>query len=460
VCKSCVNLAEDFWNLRVCNLRKYFYTPPVIFLRYCMLGKIFASKYFSVFLITFVNGLSMTMLFPVLPFIVKWYNQPEIVLGILLATFSLFQFLAAPIMWALSDMHGRKPVLMITQLGTFLSWVVLGIASQVPDVSVWIISVPILIIFFSRVFDGITGWNMSVAQAILADMSTPDERTKVFGLNGAVFGFSLIIGPALGGLTIASDMWYLLTAIVWWIISLVTLWLMYKLLRESLPESKRKEKMKISFKQMNILAQFMRWRHINTVRYTILMKAFIFFGFVWYTSISTLYLIDRFNFSELQTGLYLTFTGSFLIFHQAVSIRYFVNKFRDRKSLLIGMLCMWVSFLMMWLAPNIVIFTFVYFFAILGISLCFATLGSLISRSVNEKNQGEIMGISSSFESFIAILAPVVFTALYSWIDFSPYLYIGFIPLVWFIISRIFFKNIEFHVDRDDENHNSAFQAV
>jgi len=211
---------------------------------------------------------------------------------------------------------------------------------------------------------------------------------------------------------------------------------------------------------MNILAQFMRWRHINTVRYTILMKAFIFFGFVWYTSISTLYLIDRFNFSELQTGLYLTFTGSFLIFHQAVSIRYFVNKFRDRKSLLIGMLCMWVSFLMMWLAPNIVIFTFVYFFAILGISLCFATLGSLISRSVNEKNQGEIMGISSSFESFIAILAPVVFTALYSWIDFSPYLYIGFIPLVWFIISRIFFKNIEFHVDRDDENHNSAFQAV
>ena len=410
-----------------------------------MLSRIFQSKYFSVFLITFVNGLSMTMLFPVLPFIVKWYNQPEIVLGVLLATFSLFQFIAAPIMGALSDMYGRKPVLMITQLGTFLSWIILAIASFVPDVSLWFLSLPILVIFFSRVFDGITGGNMSVAQAILADMSTPDERAKIFWLNGAVFGFSLIIGPAIGGLTIASSMGYFLTAIVWAVISLLTLGLMYILLKESLPEDKRKKKIKISFRQMNIFAQYTRWKHINTVRYTILMKAFIFFGFVGYTSISTLYLIDRFNFSELQTWLYLTFTGSFLIFHQAVSIRYFVMRFRDRKSLLIGTLCMWVSFIGMGLTQNIVIFTMIYFFAILGISLCFATLGSLISRSVNEKNQWEIMGMSTSFESFISILAPVIFTGLYTSLDISPYLYLGILPLLWFAMSRLFFRNVEFH---------------
>jgi MFS family permease len=91
-------------------------------------------------------------------------------------------------MGALSDMYGRKPVLMITQAGTFLSWVVLAIASFIPDsLSIGIISVPIFVIFISRVFDGITGGNMSVAQAILADMSKPEERTKVFGMNGAVF---------------------------------------------------------------------------------------------------------------------------------------------------------------------------------------------------------------------------------------------------------------------------------
>ena len=421
-----------------------------LFFRCPMLRNIFNSKYFSVFLITFVNGLSMTMLFPVLPFIVSGYNQPAYVLWILLATFSLFQFLAAPIMGALSDMYGRKPVLMITQLGTFLSWIILGLASFVPDIYIWIFSLPILVIFISRVFDGITWGNMSVAQAILADMSKPQDRSKIFWLNGAVFGFALIVGPALGWLTLASSYWYTLTALVWWLISLITFVIMYFLLKESLPPSRRKEKIRIKFKQMNIYAQFVRWKHINTVRYTMLMRIFMMFAFVWYTSISTLYLIDTFWFSELQTGLYLTFTWSFLIFHQAVSIRYFVDRFRDRKSLLLGLLFMGTAFIAMGLSSSIVIFTLIYFFAVLGISLCFATLGSLLSRSVDEKNQGEVMGMSASFESFISIIAPIIFTISYANIDISPYVYLWVLPLVWFLVSRIFFKNIEFHIARKE----------
>lgn len=91
-------------------------------------------------------------------------------------------------MGAFSDMYGRKPVLMITQLGTFFSWIVLALASFVPEtLSLGIVSLPIFVIFISRVSDGITGGNVSVAQAILADMSHPEERTKVFGMNGAVF---------------------------------------------------------------------------------------------------------------------------------------------------------------------------------------------------------------------------------------------------------------------------------
>ena len=347
-------------------------------------------------------------------------------------------------------MYGRKPVLIITQFGTFLSWIILAIASFVPESAYFgIISIPIFVIFISRVFDGITWWNASVAQAILADMSTPEERTKVFGMNGAVFGLSLIIGPALWGLSLASSRSYLATAILWWIISLVTLILMYFILKESLPESKRKAKMKVSFKQMNIFAQYKKWQHINTVRYTMLMKTFMFFGFVGYTSISTLYLIDNFWFSELQTWLYLTFTWSFLIFHQSVSIRYFVDRFKDRKSLLIGLLTLGIAFFLMWLAPNIIVFTLFYFFAVLGISLCLSTLGSLMSRSVDENNQWEIMGMSASYESFISILAPLFFTALYWTVTLSPYLYISCLPILAYAISKIFFSNIEFQAHRE-----------
>jgi MFS family permease len=104
----------------------------------------------------------------------------------------------------------------------------------------------------------------------------------------------------------------------------------------------------------------------------------------------------------------------------------------------------------MGLTGNIIIFTMIYFFLVLGISLCFATLGALISRSVDEKNQGEIMGMSSSFESLISILAPIVFTGLYTSFSLSPYLYIAFLPLIAFAISRIFFHTIVF--DRSPEH--------
>lgn len=407
--------------------------------------RMFRSRFAVIFLLTFVNGLSMTMLFPVLPFIVKSYNQPEVVLWILLGTFSLFQFLASPVMGVLSDMYGRKPVLLITQFGTFLSWIILAGASFFDNtLLLGVISLPILIIFLSRVFDGITGGNASVAQAILADMSLPSERTKVFGMNGAVFGLSLIVWPALGGLSMASSYWYLATAILGWFISLVTLLLMFYFLKESLPIERRKDKVRISFEQINIWSQLKKWGKIETIRYTMIMKTFIFVSFISYTSISTLYLIDKFGFSEIQTGLYLTFTGSFLIFHQTISIGYFICTFRDRRTLLFGTLFMGSAFLIMWLTDSIVVFTLFYFFAVLGISLCLSTLWALLSRSADEANQGEVMGMSASFESFIAILVPILATTLYAVVPLSPYVYIGLFAFLAFIVSKVFFPNIVF----------------
>lgn len=415
-----------------------------------LIRKLVDSRFFVIFLLTFVNGLSMTMLFPVLPFLVKNFQEPEYILGILLATFSFFQFIAAPIFWAVSDMYGRKPILLITQAGTFLSWIILGISALLPHTDILgILSLPIFIIFVSRMFDGITWGNISVAQAILSDLSKPEERSKTFWMNAAFFGLALIVWPALWWLTLWSSWGYLATAILGASISLVTLWIMFFLLEESLQEEKRKQKMKISFRQLNIVSQMKKWGHINTVKYTIIMKACIFFGFVGYTSISTLYLIDRFWFTELQTGLYLTFTWSFLIFHQMLSIRKVIERLKDRKSLLLAMGIMSWAFFLMGLTGNIIIFTCLYFFLVLGISLSFATLNSLLSRSVDAKNQGEIMGMNSSFESFISIGAPIVFTSMYTLIPFSPYLYIAFFPLWALLISRIFFRNIEFHIHRE-----------
>ncbi len=406
---------------------------------------IFASKYFIIFLLTFVNGLSMTMLFPVLPYIIKTYQQPEVVLWVLLGTFSLFQFLAAPILGSLSDSYGRKPILIVTQAGTLLSWIVLWFAYLLPDTTLFgFILLPILVIFLSRMFDGITGWNASVAQAVLADMTNQEERSKVFGMNGAVFGMSLLVGPALGSLSVWFSISFLGTAILWAIISLITLAIMYVSFQETLAIEDRKEKVKIRFKEINVFAQIYKWGGITTIKYALIMKLFIFTSFVSYTSVSALYLMDVFGFSASNIWFYLTSTGCFLIFHQAVSIRYFLKNFWDRKSLLFALIFMAVWFTCMWLSKNIGVFTLFYFVAVLWISLSFTTLWALFSRSADKKNQWEVLGMSTWLESLISIGVPIAATFAYGYLTFSIFIIIGIIPLWALILSLLFFRKLEY----------------
>ncbi|MDA9128850.1 MFS transporter [Candidatus Gracilibacteria bacterium] len=396
------------------------------------------------FLLTFVNGLSMTMLFPVLPFVIKLYDQPEVVLGILFATFSLFQFIAAPILGGLSDKYGRKPILILTQAGTFLSWVVLGIAATLPEKTLFgFLLLPILVIFLSRMFDGITGGNASVAQAMMADITKSEERSKVFGINGAVFGFSIMIGPALGSLAMTGNQSYLGVAILGGSISAIALGIMFFILKETLPPSKSSKEIKISLKKLNVFSQIQTWGKIPMIRSVIITKLFMYSAFVAYTSISTLYLIDFFGFSADKVGYYLTFTGSFIIFHQSVSIRYFLGRFGDRWSLTFALFCLGIGFIVMGFSQNIIFFTLFYFVMVLGVALAFTTMGSLLSRSVDASHQGEVMGMSTSLESFISIGIPILATYVYGLLDFSIYFIIAILPFIAFLISYFFSPNID-----------------
>lgn len=123
----------------------------------------------------------------------------------------------------------------------------------------------------------------------------------------------------------ASSYSFLATALLGAIISLITLAIMHFVLRETLDEAHRDREVHISLKKLNILNQAKRWKHLETVRYISLMKVLYMFAFVSYTSIMTLYLIDTFELSELQVGLYMMFTGTFLILHQAVSVHKITN---------------------------------------------------------------------------------------------------------------------------------------
>ena len=170
---------------------------------------------------------------PVLPFIVKSYGGGSIMYGVLLSMYPLFQFFAAPILGAWSDMLGRRPVLLISQAGTLLSWVIFAVSYVIPPIYFGPIALPLVVIMVSRIADGATGGNNSVANAYITDITKPENRSKIFSYLGGVVGLGLIIGPSIGGFTSSLGIGYLGTALVNMSISLVTLILMYFYLPES-----------------------------------------------------------------------------------------------------------------------------------------------------------------------------------------------------------------------------------
>lgn len=399
------------------------------------------SKFLSVYILTVVNGLSMMMFFPLLPVIVSNYQVSALVLGGLVATYSFFQMIGAPLLGSLSDLYGRKPILIITQAGTFMSWILLATGFIIPVSStLWGFSLPLCIIFLARIIDGITGGNNSVAQAMVADMTTQEERAIVFGKTGAVMGGTLIVGPVLGALAMSTSIGMLGTAILGGVTSFIALLYMVFSLQESLTE--KKESLEVSFQNINVFSQIKKWKKIPMIKMMIILKIFFFMGFTIYTTLGGLYLIDFFGFKPENVGFYLAFTGSFLIFHQIFSLKYLLAKYDKMTIFLLGQGIMFLSFYIMGFIDILWLFTCFYFFAVLGISISFNTLQALISTAVDQKSQGEVMGMTNGIESFLMIIAPLFGSWAYGYFynDISIYSIISFFPLFGLGIYYIYFR--------------------
>jgi len=406
----------------------------------------FGSKFFVIFLLTFTNGLSFSMLIPVLPSIIRSYDLPEIYLGLLLGTYSLFQFIATPIIWKLSDYYGRKKLLLITQAWTFLCWITLWTAYILPEEKIfWTLLLPIFVVFLARAIDWITWWNESVARSVIADKTQASERSSQFWNVSAVMGFAIVIWPALGSFSLGWGIWFLWTATVWAIVSVITLIIIYFYLQESLSQSDRSENPKIKLKRLNLIGQFYNWKDSGVVKYASIMRVAIFITFISYTSISTLYLIDNLGFTDTNVGYFSAFIGIFIIFHQIISVKKIVNYFGDRSGLIFWLIAMGLWFIWMWFAwENIYLYSISNFISILWVWTCFSTNSALFSKSVSKKNQGEVLGFSSSIQSFISVWVPPVATLIYSSINFSIYFIIGTIPLIAALSWKIYFGKPEY----------------
>jgi MFS transporter, DHA1 family, tetracycline resistance protein len=388
------------------------------------------------YLLTFVNVLGFAILMPVLPFIVEDYGAPKWVYGLLLTFYSAFQFLGSPYLGGLSDERGRKPVLIISQVGTLLSWIVFLFALSLPETPIWGYALPLWIIALSRILDGITGGNSSVANAYVADITTKEEKSYIFGYLGGIAGLGMIVGPGLGGFAASSSWGYSGTILLATGISTITLISIFIYLKESHPvENRGQVKHKSLIKSIFVLKRIREANAGQTVNLIFLLKFIFSIMMAFYVSTIALFLIDLFEFNEQELGLFMLIVGVFLAFNQVVMSKLFINKFGPAKTLIIGLGLTTIGLFCITITSNIYLYCAFYYVLNLGLSVCFPTFNSLLSTHADPQHQGEVMGISESLNSLALATFPIAAAGIYQFTSYHVYFFIAALPLLAFIIG-------------------------
>ena len=327
------------------------------------------------------------------------YDDRSIVYGYLLACFPIMQFFGAPILGALSDRHGRKPMLTLSLLGTMVGYFLFALALL--QGNLWLL-------FFSRLLPGFTGGNISIVYSAIADVSEGAERTKNFGFIGMAFGLGFILGPAIGGI-LADDSivsWFDASTPFWFttILTFINIVLVQILFKETLAEKGNREvSMLTGFKNIIYSFKMPNLRSIFTV-------ALLFsLGFTFFTQFFAVALIEKFSFTEKDIGLFYAWIGIWLVFTQGYLVRVLAKKNYLPTTL--------IKFTMLSLSLGLVLVLFPsevhweYIIApIIAISHGITTpnLLSTISNQASPDQQGSILGINQSMQSIGATIPPII----------------------------------------------------
>lgn len=348
-----------------------------------------------VFLVVFVDLLSFSFILPLIPSIATNYGLSPIFVGLLLATYPLGQIVGAPILGRLSDRYGRKPILQLSVLGSFISLLMLGFTNTTA------------LIFISRLTDGLTGGNITVAQSYISDITTPENRAKGLGIIGAAFGLGFTIGPALGGILSQSSYGYHLAAYVAAGLSFTNLLLITFILPESLGKEERNT-LKHSPKTRFNLSSLKEALDKPVVGPLLHSRIFYSVAHGIFQTIFTLYAQKRLNLDSRSTGLVLGYVGVLAVLVQTLAIGRLTKLFSEERLIVLGSLVLSLSYVAWAFTPNLIILLIVLIPISLASSVLNTVLRSSLTKAVNREEIGGILGLSTSFESMTNIVTPIL----------------------------------------------------
>ena len=420
-------------------------------------------------MIVLIDLLGLTIIIPLLPLYAASFGANAFIIGALGAAYPIMQFVGAPLLGGLSDRLGRRPVLIVSQIGTFLGFILLGVSNS------------LILLFVSRVIDGLSGANIATAQAAISDSTTEKTRTQGLGLIGAAFGLGFIIGPIIAFITLAlSDNNYRLVAFVAAGFSLASILLTTFWFKETLPPEKRGAKKGGPTGGFGPMISALKRPRIG---FLLLMMFFYQFSFGGFEHLLALFTLNRLGMNASSNAALFVFVGLILVAVQGGFVGRWSRKYGDRWLILMGLSVMGIGLLLSALTPRVPVPWYSksaitreltgsdtapapgsedgntlqidlpddaaigwaglgwLTVAIIPISIAGGvlqpTINSLLTREVEEDETGGILGISSAFYSGANALAPLILGAVYQGIgSTAPFAIGGLILLALFLIAR------------------------
>jgi DHA1 family tetracycline resistance protein-like MFS transporter len=426
------------------------------------------KRVLPILVIVLVDLMGLSIIIPLLPLYAARFGSSPLVIGLLQATYPMMQFIGAPILGRLSDRFGRKPILIISQIGTFAGFVLLGFANT------------LFILFVSRVIDGLSGANISTAQAAIADSTNEKTRTQGLGLVGAAFGVGFVLGPIIAFIVLAASgqnyQAVAFTAAIFSLLSilLTTFWFKETYTEVENPEASRKRR-PFSFGAMReALGR-------PAIGFLLILMFFYQIAFGGYEQLFSLFTLTRLGMDARDTSGLFVLAGLFIIVVQGGLIGKWSKQKGDRWLVLMGIGALAIGLIGTALTPAVPVpwyekakvlesmagqgqfrvsiqsiniqlpaesargwFGIIWLLiaslpAALGGGVLQPAVNSLITKSSDKSEVGGMLGVSSAAYSAANAIAPLFYGALFQWFGGPVPFFVGglILAIMWLFAPRV-----------------------
>jgi len=425
------------------------------------------KRIMPIFVIVLIDLLGLTIIIPLLPLYAASFNATPAIIGVLGATYPVLQFIGAPVLGRLSDRYGRKPILVISQFGTLVGFLLLGVANGLP------------LLFLSRIIDGISGANIATAQAAITDSTTEKTRTQGLGLIGAAFGLGFIVGPVIAFVSLAvTDNNYHAPALAAAGFSLLSILLTIFWFKETLPEEHRGDEQGKPAFSFSAMLKALSYPAVGILLVLMFAQQLAFGGFEQLLSLFTL---SRLGLNAAGNSIVFVYIGIIVVAVQGGLIGKWSRKYGDRRLIYGGLALMTIGLILLGLTPKhpvpwysetamteeltgnrnlpgetppsqnvalglpdetdkgwlgLIWLMIAVVPASIGGGILQPAINSLITKRVKNDETGGILGISSSFVSAANALAPLLGGFIFqAWGASAPFVIGGVLSGIMLVVA-------------------------